>query len=218
MQISWHGLSCFTITTKGPQGDVTTVIDPYDNSTGLRFPRTLEADLALSSHNEKDANNLDAVQGKPFVIKSPGEYEVKGVFVYGLPAPLKPEKEGGKALPNNIYRIVVDGVTIAHLGALNRELNDEELAELKNVDILMIPVGGGRVMEPKTAVKVISQIDPRVVMPMTHGIPNLKEKFAKVDGFCKEIGVCRREDVAKYKVTRSSLPEEETVIMVLSRA
>ncbi|MFH1315256.1 MAG: MBL fold metallo-hydrolase [Candidatus Uhrbacteria bacterium] len=218
MQISWHGLSCFSITTKGPQGDVTAIVDPYDNATGLRFPRSLTADLAMSSHNEMDANNIDALQGNPFVIKSPGEYEVKGIFVYSLPAALKPAKEGAKASPNNIYRIIVEGVVIAHLGALNRELTDTELTDLKDVDILMIPVGGGRVMEPKTAVKVISQIDPRVVMPMTHAIPNLKEKFADVAGFCKEIGVCQREDINKYKVTRSSLPEDETVIMVLSRS
>jgi len=218
MQISWHGLSCFSITTKGPQGDVTAVVDPYDNSIGLRFPRTLAADVVMSSHNEKDANNVDAVQGNPFVIKSPGEYEVKGVFVYALAGALKPAKEGAKASPNNIYRIIIEGVVIAHLGALNRELSDAELTDLKDVDILMIPVGGGRVMEPKTAVKVISQIDPRVVMPMTHAIPNIKEKFAKVDNFCKEISVCRREDINKYKVTRSSLPEDETVIVVLSRS
>ncbi len=218
MQISWHGLSCFSITTKGSQGDVTVVVDPYQNATGLRFPRTLESGLVLSSHNEADANNVEAVQGSPFIVKTPGEYEVKGVFVYAIPAPLKPEKEGGKVTENYIFRIAVEDITIAHLGALNRELTDDELKELKDVDILMIPVGGGRVMLPKTAVKAISQIDPRVVMPMSHAIPNLKEKFAKVDGFCKEIGVCRREDIAKYKITRSSLPEEETVIVVLSRS
>ena len=217
MQISWHGLSCFSITDKGPDGEVKAVIDPYDNSTGLRFPRSLEANLALSSHNEKDANNVAAVQGSPFVIKSPGEYEVKGIFVYAFPAPIKEEKSE-KTIPNNMYRLVVDGVSVAHLGALNRGLTDEEIKQLGNIDILMIPVGGGRVMDAKTAVKTISQIDPRVVLPMTHGIPNLKEKFANVDSFCKELGVCRREESTKYKVTRSSLPEEETIIMTLSRA
>lgn len=217
MQISWHGLSCFSITDKGPDGEVVVVIDPYDNSTGLRFPRSLEANLVLSSHNEKDANNVAAVQGKPFVIKSPGEYEVKGIFVYAFPAPII-EKKTEKKTANNMYRLMVDGMAVAHLGAINRELTDEEIKALGNIDILMIPVGGGRVMDAKAAVKVISQIDPRVVMPMTHGIPNLKEKFALVDDFCKELGVCQREENTKYKVTRSSLPEEETLIMTLSRA
>ena len=217
MQISWHGLSCFSITSKGSNGDATAVIDPYQNSTGLRFPRTLEADLVVSSHDAEHSNNIKAVNGNPFAINSPGEYEVKGIFVNVFPAACEAEKEK-KEKQNHICRFLVEDMTIAHLGALNRELTDQEISELKDVDILMIPVGGGMVMSPKTAVKVISQIDPRVVMPMTHAIPNLKEKFAKVDDFCKEIGVCQREDVSKYKVSRSSLPEEETIIIVLTRS
>ncbi len=193
------------------------MIDPYQNTTGLRFPRTLNADLALVSHDEPDANNVAALQGDPFIVRSPGEYEVKGIFVYGVEAPLASDKDG-KEKKNHIFRVMVDDITIAHLGALNRELTDQELQELRDIDILMIPVGGGRVMPPKTAVKVISQIDPRVVLPMSHAIPNLKEKFANIGAFCKEIGVCRREDVTKYKITRSSLPEDETVITVLSRS
>lgn len=218
MNISWHGLSCFSISSKTQYGEVKVVVDPYDNKTGLRFPRTMEADLVLSSHQADHASNVKAVGGKPFVIDSPGEYEVKGVFAYGVQAPLKEAKEGAKEQSCVIFRIVVEDVIIAHLGPLNRELTDDELKDLQNVDILMIPVGGGNVMSPKEAVKVISQIDPRIILPMTHAIPNLKDKYAKVDDFCKELGVCQREDVNKLKVTRNSLPDEETIVTVLSRA
>ncbi|MBU0531337.1 MBL fold metallo-hydrolase [Patescibacteria group bacterium] len=219
MNISWHGLSCFSINTKHPNnGEVTLVIDPYDNVTGLRFPRTVNADVAAVSHDESDANNVAALQGNPFIIKTSGEYEVKGIFVYGIVANCAPEKEGAKPMANQIFRIMVEDVNIAHLGALNRELTDNELKQLQNIDIIMIPVGGGRVMSPKVAVKVIGQIDPRVVLPMSHAVANLKEKYADVKEFCKEIGVCQREETTKYKVTRSTLPEEETEIIVLTRS
>ncbi len=194
------------------------MVDPYQNLTGLRFPRTMEADIVTTSHKADDADNVKSVGGKPFVVSTPGEYEVKDVFVYGVSAPLASAKEGGKAEPNTIFRIVVDDIIIAHLGALNRELTDEELSGLQNVDLLMIPVGGGRVMSPKTAVKMINQIDPRIVLPMSHAVPNLKEKFADIKDFCKEIGVCQREETNKLKITRSTLPEEETEVIVLSRA
>lgn len=207
MQISWNGFSSFEITTKTAGGDVRIVTDPYQNSTGLRFPRTLEAEVLLISHDGEDANNLEAVTGAPYVINLPGEFEVRSVFVFGISAP-----------PNNlIFRIEAEGMRLAHLGALNRELTDEELQKLENIDILMIPVGGGLVMDPKTAAEVISQIEPRVVIPMTHAVAGAKETLGSVDAFCKAFGTCRREDMNKYKVTRKDLPEDDMVIVSLTR-
>lgn len=207
MQISWNGFSSFEIITKTVCGDVRIVTDPYQNSTGLRFPRTLEAEILLQSHNDEDTNNLEAVTGNPYVINLPGEFEVRSVFVFGISAP-----------PNNlIFRIEAEGMRLAHLGALDRELTDEELQKLENIDILMIPVGGGRVMDSKVATEVISQIEPRVVIPMTHAVAGAKEKLGTVDAFCKAFGTCRREDMNKYKVTRKDLPEDDMVIISLTR-
>ena len=81
----------------------------------------------------------------------------------------------------------------------------------------MIPVGGGRVMDPKIAATVISQIEPRVVIPMNHALPNIKEKAGTVEDFCKEFGTCRREDVSKLKIAKKDLPEEDVLMVTLSR-
>lgn len=216
MNISWHGLSAFQLVSKSPNGEATIVIDPYDNKTGLRFPRTIEAHLALVSHNEADANNTESLQGDPFIVSDPGEYEVKGIFVFAISAPTEGEdKKAG--IQNLIFRIEAEGMQIAHLGALDRELTDEELQELQNIDILMVPVGGGRVMTPNTAAAVIGQIEPRVVIPMTHALPNVKEKLSGINDFCKAMGACRQEETTKFKISRKDLPEEDMVIMKLSR-
>ena len=216
MQILWHGLSCFEITTSTGDGEVTVVTDPYGNETGLRFPRTLEANVILVSHDEEDANNLSAVSGSPKVIDMPGEFEVRNVFLFGVDAPLKREVKG-KRISNCMFRIETEGMHVAHLGALDRALTDVELQELENIDILMIPVGGGKVLSPKLAAEVIAQIEPRVVIPMTYNLPNLKEELATVDQFCKELGACKREDMNKYKVSRKDLPEDDMLIVTLNR-
>jgi L-ascorbate metabolism protein UlaG (beta-lactamase superfamily) len=216
MNISWHGLSCFEISTKGMSGEATLVIDPYQNSTGLRFPRTLEAQAVAVTHEAEHANNVESVLGNPFVIRHPGEYEVKGMFLYGIRAPRAQEsKEEPKE--NIIYRLEIEGMSLAHLGSLDRELTDEELEHLKNIDVLMLPVGGGRVMTSRVAASVMAQVEPRLVIPMTHAIANVKEKLASVDDFCKEMGLCQREETTKLKLTRKDLPEEETKIVVLTR-
>ncbi|TAL50248.1 hypothetical protein EPN81_03290 [Patescibacteria group bacterium] len=216
MQISWNGFSSFEITTKTSGGDVRIVTDPYQNTTGLRFPRTLEAEILLESHKEEDANNREAVMGSPYVIDLPGEFEVRSVFVFGVSAPLTHEEKGRK-IQNLLFRIESEGMRLAHLGALDRALTDDELQKLENIDILLIPVGGGRVMDPKVAAEVISQIEPRVVIPMTHALPGMKESFSSIDDFCKAFGTCRREDMNKYKVTRKDLPEDDMLILSLTR-
>jgi L-ascorbate metabolism protein UlaG (beta-lactamase superfamily) len=213
MNIQWHGLSCFEINTKTINGEVILLVNPFDNTTGLRFPRTLNADLVAVSQETSDCNNLEAVQGKPFVISMPGEYEVKGIFVYAIHAPLA--EKGGR--DHRIFRFEIEGVHLAHLGALNRSLNNEELEALNNVDVLMIPVGGGRVLSAKLANEVIEQLEPRMVIPMTFAADGLKESLGSVESFCKTIGVTPKEAVNKLKITKRDLPEEDMQVVTLER-
>ena len=145
MQIVSYGLASIGITTKNIQREVRVVIDPYDNVTGLRFPRTIEAEMILSSHDAPEANNIAAVEGKPFVVKLPGEYEVAGVFVYGISAP---RKDGS---PHIIFLIEAEGLRLAHLGAMDRPLTDDEVTALGDVDILFVPMGGGMVLSADQA-------------------------------------------------------------------
>jgi len=84
MQIIWKGQSCFQIiTSQGKNHQVNIIIDPFDESTGLRIPK-LEADVLLVTHQHSDHNNVKAVAGNPFLIDGPGEYELRGVFIQGI--------------------------------------------------------------------------------------------------------------------------------------
>ncbi len=216
MLITNHGLSCFSFNVKTISGEANLVVDPYQNETGLRFPRTLEADIVASSHNRESANNIEGVvapaDGKTFVVDLAGEYEVKGLFVYAINATLKDGKTA-----HRIFRIEAEGMNIAHLGALDRMLSDEESAQLGSIDILILPVGGNRVMDAKTAMAVVEQVEPRLVIPSTFALTNLKESLADVDAFCKVFGSCEREASPKLKISRKDLPEEDVIARVLSR-
>lgn len=213
MIITWHGFSCFSIQTKtAGQDQATLVIDPYDNNTGLRFPRTLTADLVASSEDRSYANNTSAVDGNPFIITNPGEYEVRGIFVYGIDAPRE-----GRGTHRLLFQIAAEGMAITHLGALDRALTSEELEHFENTDILLLPVGGGDVLDPKRAGAIISQIEPRIVIPMFYDLPNIKQKLQKVDGFLKEVGVGKMETVPRLKIERKDLSQEEMEVKVLER-
>ncbi len=81
MQIIWHGQSCFQIISQqNKNGQIKIVIDPFSDEIGLKLPK-LEADVLLVTHNHRDHNNIKGVLGNPFLIESPGEYEIKEIFI-----------------------------------------------------------------------------------------------------------------------------------------
>lgn len=214
MQIFWHGLSCIRLEAKTTDVEATLLTDPYDNETGLRFPRTVEADLTLLSHQDRKLFNLETSEHPSFVISDPGEYEVKGIFVHGIQDPA----QGKDAQRPVAYRIDAEGISLAFLGHWNRALTNDEIDQLGDVDILLLPVGGGSVLDANAAASVISAVEPRMVIPLFYELPGLKEKLASVDVFCKKLGVAQRQDMNKLKIVKKDLPTDDMIVTVLERA
>lgn len=213
MQIFWHGLSSVRIEAKQGETEVTLLTDPYANETGLRFPRTIEPNLLVLSHQDVTRFNLEGAGGSPFLIQDPGEYEVKGMFVRGIQDP-NADKEDLRPV---IYRFDAEGISVAFLGQLRRKLTTEEVDQLGDIDILLIPAGGGDVYDAAMAADVVSVIEPRVVIPLYVDTPGLKEPLGTADAFCKRL-VCKRVDASKYKINKKDLPADDMTIVVLERA
>ena len=215
MNIQWFGQSCFKI-----EGEKSTlVMDPFGAKYGLKLPR-LAADVVTISHQHEDHNNVSAIKSTsdqpPFVISEPGEYEIKNIFIYGIPS--FHDNESGKQKGENvIYRAEIDGISLAHLGDLGHLLTNGQIEKLEGVDILFIPVGGTYTINAKQATEVISQIEPRLVIPMHFQLPELKlgAKIDGVDKFCKEIGICPTERPNKFKVAKKDLPQEDLRVVIL---
>ncbi len=216
MKISWNGLGSVTITGKPVEGEVTLVTNPYQNSTGLRFARTLKASVVVSSHDSPEADNLEAVAGEGqnstlFVVRYAGEFEVRGIFVTGISTPLKDKT------PHTIYRFDLEGMAVGFLGALDRPLTDKEVEQLGSIDVLLVPSGGGSVLDAKGAAEVVAQVEPRMVIPTYVHAKGQKSKASGPEGICKELA-CAREDVNTLKLKKSALPVEDMQIAVLSRS
>ena len=213
MQLYWNGYSSVRIEAKVGDKEVTLLTDPYENESALRFPKTVQPDILVLSHQDRSHFNLEPVQGEPFTVSDPGEYEVKGLFVQGFQ---DMAADTGLKRPV-LYRFVVEGMSIAFLGQLKRNLTDKEIELLGDVDLLLLPVGGGDVMDPKTAGKLLSVIEPRMAIPLHFDIPGIKTKLESADAFCKALGACKRQDANKLKITKKDLPQDELVVTVLER-
>lgn len=183
----------------------------------MRFPKTVDPDMVVLSHQTQSTFNLEAVMGgehPPFLVADPGEYEVKGVFVNGIQ---DPGADTGTERPV-VYRFTAEGMTLAFLGGLNRKLTDKEVELLGSIDILIVPVGGGDYMDAKTAAAVVSAVEPRMVIPIGYDIPGIKAKLGAVDPFCKELGSCVRQDANRLKISKKDLPADNIVVAVLERS
>ena len=213
MIISWQGHSCFKIQDKlGPEG-VTIVTDPFGKEIGLKTPN-FEADIVTISHDHHDHNNVAALRGEPFVIDCPGEYDFKGILVEGIDS-FHDSQKGEERGHNTIYRLEVDDVSIAHLGDLGGPLDNSQLEKLVGTDILLIPVGGKYTLDAKGAVEVISQIEPRIVIPMHYKTPDLKMDIDPVEKFVKELGLQPVYE-EKLKISKKDLPQEDMELVILS--
>lgn len=212
MQIQWFGNSCFKIQTKSSAGETTILTDPYSARCGL--PKTkFSADIVIFSRdNDELLANPEDLRGteqtpKPFVIKSPGEYELHGSFVYGLPRSSQ-EK-------NTLFVLSVEDIKIGFLGFLNKkELTASELESIEGVNILLVPIGGEKTISAAAAASLVNQIEPRIVIPMCYKIPGLALPFDNPDRFIKEMGN-HKEELDKLKISKKDLPSEETRLILL---
>lgn len=210
MQIFWQGYSSIRIESKNGDQASTLVTDPFENEASVRFPRTLESEIVLLSNEDRKLFNLEALNGKPFIISQPGEYEARGVFVDAI----RDADIGDQAV---IYRIMSEGMSIAFLGRINRKLTNAELERLESVDVLLLPVGGGDGLSPTVAADLISEIEPRVVVPIHYSIPGIKTELGTVEAFCKHLGACQKEDMTRLKIQKKDLPVDAMMVAVLER-
>lgn len=214
MDITYLGHSSFRI--KGKNAVVVT--DPYDiEKSGVKFPKHIAADIVTVSHGHPDHNATHQIEGNPYIIQGPGEYEVKGVGVIGT-ATFHDTEKGDKRGRNTVYRIEIDGVSIVHLGDLGHTLSSEEVDALDGVDVLMIPVGGVYTINPSEAVSVINEIEPSIVMPMHYKrsdmIGDVFKDMATLPAFLKEIGKEEVTPLPKLSITKDKIPEQMQVVVL----
>lgn len=178
MQIQFLGLSCFKITSK----EATVFIDPYGKESGFAQPRGNADIVLLSEKTNPTYTGNSSLSGEPFIIDSPGEYDFKNVTIAGLPI-----KHNDRYI--NIWLLEVEGIKILDLTHIsNFTLNEDELDSLGQIDILLIPVGSGTVLDSTQAAKITNQISPAVAIPSHYQTEGVKLKLYTADSYLKELG------------------------------
>jgi len=210
MEIIWYGHSCFRLAERSMASVVT---DPFDaKATGYEALK-LKADIVTVSYDTPEYNYLDAVKGGPHPITGPGEYEIGGVFITGIQT--NGTKYSEDELRNTLYVFDYNGLTVAHLGVLNRVPTQAEVEALGPVHVALVPVGDNMTLNAAKAAEVISLLEPKIVIPMQYATAASIVNLEPLSKFLKEMGLGDVEKIPSLKVNSiSSLPDETKVIVL----
>jgi len=210
MEITWYGHSCFRLTERNY---VTVVTDPFDNKIVGYDPLKLKAEIVTISHDAPGHNNSDSVKGSTHVLTGPGEFEIGGVFITAVQTD-SGNKKSKDNVRNTIYVFDYDGITVAHLGDLQKIPTQSEIELLGSVNVALVPVGGGGSLNAAKAAEVVSMLEPNLVIPMHYATPDAKIKLDEINKFIKEMGLSKQDAQPSLKVSRSSLPDETHVVVL----
>lgn len=211
MEVTWLGHSCFRLKGK----EATVITDPFDQASGYSLGKPT-AHIVTLSHSHPHHSFVAGIGGEPRVIRSPGEYEIANVLITGIPTfhDANLGKSWGK---NTVYIIEIDEVVVCHLGDLGHVPSSEQVEEMADVDILLVPVGGVSTIDAVKAAETVSLVAPKIVIPMHFKTEAARMQLESLDSFLKEMGDTEVAPKPKLTVSRSSLPEETEVVVLSYR-
>jgi L-ascorbate metabolism protein UlaG (beta-lactamase superfamily) len=174
MRIEWHGQSAFTLRGK----EATVFIDPFGpgmaelaQERGMKFEYPAidagEVDLLLVTHEHIDHNGVEAIGGRPEMLRATaGTHETQLGNIVGI-ASEHDAAAGTQRGPNTIFAFELDGVKVAHFGDFGQAgLRAEQAAALGSPDLVFLPIGGGPTIDGAGAAAIAAEIGATWVVPM----------------------------------------------------
>jgi L-ascorbate metabolism protein UlaG (beta-lactamase superfamily) len=205
IEIQWYGRTCFRI--RGREGVVVT--DPFPPDSGYKLGKLSANSVTVSNRALAAYSYAAGVGDEPKVFDAPGEYEVGGMLIEGVAMP------GMDGARNIGFIIEVEGIKVGHLG-LPSPTGFKTPEQFGEVDILLMPVGGGGSLAPAQAADLMTSIDPPVTIPMHYKNDQEKLELEPLAAFLREAGT-KVEPQPRFQTSRSGLPAELTVVVLEPR-
>ena len=178
MELTYLGHACFKVTAF----DGTSVLmDPYVPGGDIRhrpIPDIVTA--VVTSHAHSGHSGLSHLQGRPL---NPQDSDWVGTIELTAIPTFHDARGGRRHGPNTVWRLVVDGVSIVHLGDIGHMPTPEQLVEMVPVDVLLCPVGGRHSLDHEQATTIVGLINPRVVVPMHYWTPLVRRRLGRIERF-----------------------------------
>lgn len=194
MEITYFGNSCFRI-----KGKKAVILVGADGNTSSKLTADLICVLKDGGFDERSVK--PALRDEILIFNEPGEYEASEIGILGIDLRDKQKENIG-------FIFMLEGLRVAHLGNLSEIPTEKQIQIINGIDVLLLPVGGGEVISPDEALKLINSIEPNIVVPMN---------YSSLDEFLKTAGVEKSEPLDKLVLSFKETEAEQAKKIILLR-
>jgi len=184
MEIRWQGNSFFEVSSS--YGNI--LINPSENNSE---EIQLFSSFNINPHKDKRVN----------IIHSPGEYEIQGIAIRGIPSPSTDPSLSREI--NVIYVVDIEGVRLGILGYPGHELSAQIMQQIGKIDALVVD-GSSTNLEINEFASVIRSLESKLVIISNNNVSNL----------LVELGIKEPNIEKKVNVAKSNISEEQKIILL----
>ena len=167
VQLEWLGHSSFLMTS--PAG-LRVLIDP-----SALYPPPQTPDVVTVSNLHGTHSAVEWIPGTPRVLWGllPADASwnrialtIQDVSLFNIPSYASRTQVEESPVQNSIFVFHTGGLCVVHLGNLRHPLTRQQLQQIGTPDVVMIPVDGHWTMSYDDVMRVMTQLQPRLVIPM----------------------------------------------------
>jgi len=210
VQLTFVGHATFEILS--PAG-VRVVTDYNDFYRASKLPHIATMNIQRGNHSSYsvDPSVKHVLRGWDTGTGIPRHHiTLEDVRVYNVPTNIL---GGGGLITNDSSIFVIDtaGVCIAHMGHLRHVLDDERLARMGRIDVLLMPVDRQVTQSLDEILYNVERINPRLILPMHYYSPEMVQNFVAALGGRYPV---KELTSSRLAVTRASLPQKTEIWLI----
>ena len=118
---------------------------------------------------------------------------------------------GAIAYGNSIFIFEVAGLCIGHLGHLHHTLTEQQIGQIGQLDVVLVPVDGSYTMDVSGMVEVLRALRARLILPMHYFNPYTLERF--LERIRGDFPV-ETSEASTIVVSQATLPSDPKVLVL----
>lgn len=142
------------------------------------------------------------------------DLKVGDVHVRNISTNIRDFAGGTREFGNSVFVFEVAGLCIAHLGHLHHTLTVQQLGQIGQMDVLLVPVDGGYTLDLDGMADVLKTLNARVMIPMhmfsSYGLERFLRRVRQDFEVVEHL-------VPRVSISRSSLPDKPQIWVLPGR-
>jgi L-ascorbate metabolism protein UlaG (beta-lactamase superfamily) len=212
VRLSYVGHSTFMI--ESPQG-VKIATDYNDYVRPSEVPDIATMNRAHSTHfsNFPDARIAHVLRGwNPDGGAAQHDLTLRDVRVRNVPTNIRDWSGGTVVYGNSIFVFEMGTLCIGHLGHLHHTLTMQQLAQIGQLDIVLVPVDGSYTLDLDGMMEVLKSLKAPLMIPMHYFSSFTLQRF--LDRAQREQFEIVRQELPMIVVSRATLPRRQQVLVL----